>query len=44
MRRFVCLVSLVIWEWLSKNPVIEVRFFKSFNYLSSNLMMFTLGF
>ncbi len=39
----VCLVSLVIWEWFSKNPIIEVKLFKDFNYLSSNLMMFTLG-
>jgi DHA2 family multidrug resistance protein len=39
----VCLVSLVIWEWFRNNPIIEVRLFKSFNYLSSNLMMFTLG-
>ncbi|HEX8802393.1 MAG TPA: DHA2 family efflux MFS transporter permease subunit, partial [Terriglobales bacterium] len=39
----VCLVSLVIWEWFSKHPIIEVRLFKSFNYLSSNLMMFCLG-
>ncbi|HTS59121.1 MAG TPA: DHA2 family efflux MFS transporter permease subunit [Terriglobales bacterium] len=39
----VCLVSLVIWEWFSKNPIIEIRLFKSFNYLSANLMMFTLG-
>jgi len=39
----VCLVSLVIWEWFSKAPVIDVRLFKKFNYLSSNLMMFTLG-
>ncbi len=39
----VCLVSLVIWEWFSKHPIIEVRLFKSFNYLSANLMMFTLG-
>jgi MFS transporter, DHA2 family, multidrug resistance protein len=39
----VCLVSLVIWEWFSKHPIIEVRLFKSFNYLSSNLMMFSLG-
>jgi DHA2 family multidrug resistance protein len=39
----VCLVSLVIWEWFSKHPIIEVRLFKSFNYLSSNVMMFTLG-
>jgi DHA2 family multidrug resistance protein len=39
----VCLVSLVIWEWFSKHPIIEVRLFKSFNYLSANLMMFCLG-
>jgi MFS transporter, DHA2 family, multidrug resistance protein len=39
----VCLVSLVIWEWFNKHPIIEVRLFKSFNYLSSNLMMFTFG-
>ena len=39
----VCLVSLVIWEWLRKNPIIEVRLFKNFNYLSANLMMFILG-
>ena len=39
----VCLVSLVIWEWFHKEPIIEVRLFKSFNYLSSNLMMFSFG-
>jgi MFS transporter, DHA2 family, multidrug resistance protein len=39
----VCLVSLVIWEWYNRNPIIEIRLFKNFNYLSSNLMMFTLG-
>jgi DHA2 family multidrug resistance protein len=39
----VCLLSLVIWEWFHKNPVIDVRLFKNFNYLSSNLMMFTFG-
>ena len=39
----VCLISLVIWEWYSRNPIIEVRLFKNFNYLSSNMMMFTLG-
>ena len=39
----VCLVALVIWEWLRKEPIIDVRLFKNFNYLSSNLMMFTLG-
>lgn len=39
----VCLISLVIWEWFRKDPIIDVHLFKNFNYLSSNLMMFTLG-
>jgi DHA2 family multidrug resistance protein len=39
----VCLLSLVIWEWFRENPIIDVRLFKNFNYLSANLMMFTLG-
>jgi DHA2 family multidrug resistance protein len=38
-----CLISLVIWEWFNKHPIIEVRLFKNFNYLSSNLMMFNFG-
>jgi MFS transporter, DHA2 family, multidrug resistance protein len=39
----VCLISLVIWEWFHKAPIIDVRMFKSFNFASSCLMMFTLG-
>src|SRR6202051_2112760 len=39
----VCLISLVIWEWYHKAPIIDVRMFKSFNFASSSLMMFTLG-
>ena len=39
----VCLISLVIWEWFQKSPIIDVRMFKSFNFASANLMMFTLG-
>jgi DHA2 family multidrug resistance protein len=39
----VCLVSLVIWEWFQKAPIIDVRMFKNFNFASANLMMFTLG-
>src|ERR1700674_5634876 len=39
----VCLISLVIWEWYQKAPIIDVRMFKSFNFASANLMMFTLG-
>ena len=39
----VCVISLVIWEWRQKAPIIDVRMFKSFNFASSSLMMFTLG-
>jgi DHA2 family multidrug resistance protein len=39
----VCLIALVIWEWFQKAPIIDVRMFRSFNFASSNLMMFTLG-
>jgi len=39
----VCLISLVIWEWFQKAPIIDVRMFKSFNFASASLMMFTLG-
>ena len=39
----VCLISLVIWEWFQKAPIIDVRMFKNFNFASSSLMMFMLG-
>lgn len=39
----VCLVSLAIWEWFHKDPIIDVRLFKNFNFLSANAMMFVLG-
>jgi DHA2 family multidrug resistance protein len=39
----VCLISLVIWEWHQKAPIIDVRMFKNFNFAFSSLMMFTLG-
>jgi DHA2 family multidrug resistance protein len=39
----VCLISLVVWEWFQKAPIIDVRMFKSFNFASANLMMFALG-
>ena len=39
----VCLIGLVIWEWYQKAPIIDVKMFKSFNFASANLMMFTLG-
>lgn len=37
------LVSLVIWEWFHKHPIIEVRLFKNMNFLGANAMMFMLG-
>jgi DHA2 family multidrug resistance protein len=39
----ISLISLVIWEWFQKAPIIDVRMFKSFNFASANLMMFMLG-
>src|SRR5262249_16721458 len=39
----VSLVSLVVWEFLAKHPIIDVRLFRNFNYLGSNVMMFLLG-
>src|ERR1700683_2514933 len=39
----VCLISLVIWEWFQKTPIIDVRMFKSFNFASASLMLFMLG-
>jgi DHA2 family multidrug resistance protein len=37
------LVSLVIWEWFHKDPIVEVRLFKNLNFLGANAMMFILG-
>ena len=39
----VCLISLVIWEFYQKAPIIDVRMFKNFNFAGSSLMMFMLG-
>jgi len=39
----VSLISLVVWEWFQKTPIIDVRMFKNFNFASSALMMFVLG-
>src|ERR1700691_1644621 len=37
------LISLAIWEWFYKNPVVDVRLFKNLNFLGANGMMFILG-
>ena len=39
----VCLISLVVWEWFAKTPIIDVRMFKNFNFASASLMLFMLG-
>jgi MFS transporter, DHA2 family, multidrug resistance protein len=39
----VCLVSLAVWEWYHKSPIIDVRMFKSFNFASASVMLFMLG-
>jgi MFS transporter, DHA2 family, multidrug resistance protein len=38
-----CLVSLVIWEWYAKAPIIDVKMFRNFNFASASLMLFMLG-
>ena len=38
--RFIGLVSLALWEWFHKNPIIDVRLFQNLNFLSANAMMF----
>jgi len=37
------LVSLVIWEWFQKEPIVDVRLFKVYNFASCSLMFFVLG-
>jgi MFS transporter, DHA2 family, multidrug resistance protein len=37
------LIALVVWEWLAPRPIIDVRLFKSFNFLGANAMMFLVG-
>jgi MFS transporter, DHA2 family, multidrug resistance protein len=39
----VALVALFFWEWFHDHPVIDVRLFKHFNFLTTNLMMFGFG-
>jgi MFS transporter, DHA2 family, multidrug resistance protein len=37
------LVSLVIWEWFYKKPIVDVHLFKNLNFAGANAMMFVLG-
>jgi MFS transporter, DHA2 family, multidrug resistance protein len=38
------LISMVIWEWFQKEPVVDVHLFKRFNFASCNVMLFAFGF
>jgi MFS transporter, DHA2 family, multidrug resistance protein len=37
------LVSLVIWEWRQKAPIVDVRLFTNFNVATTNVMFLMLG-
>src|SRR5271169_1165794 len=37
------LVSLVIWELYSKDPIIDIRMYRSSNFVQANVMIFILG-
>src|SRR6267154_1720138 len=37
------LISLVLWEWFHKEPIVDVRLFKNFNFAASSLMFLMLG-
>lgn len=39
----ISLIALVIWEWFRKEPLVDVRLFKIFNFASCNVMFFALG-
>jgi MFS transporter, DHA2 family, multidrug resistance protein len=37
------LISMVIWEWFYKRPIVDVHLFKNINFAGANAMMFVLG-
>lgn len=39
----ISLIFLVVWEWLHRDPIMDLRLFKNFNFAMANLMMFILG-
>ena len=39
----ICLISLVVWEYFHRDPIMDLRLFKNSNFAMANLMMFTLG-
>jgi DHA2 family multidrug resistance protein len=39
----ICLISLVVYEWFRKDPIVDVRLFKNSNFSTANMMMFMVG-
>jgi len=37
------LLSMVIWEWFQKHPIVDVRLYRDLNFLGANAMIFVLG-
>jgi DHA2 family multidrug resistance protein len=37
------LVSLVVWEWRHDEPIVDVRLYRSVNFLGTSAMIFVLG-
>jgi DHA2 family multidrug resistance protein len=40
---FICLITLVIYEWRHTAPIVDVRLFKNVNFASANTVMFMVG-
>ncbi len=38
-----CLSFLVVWEWFEKDPIVDVKLFKYFNFATSTMMMLFIG-
>lgn len=39
----ICLVSLVVWEWRRRDPIVDVRLFRNANFAAANFLMFMAG-
>jgi MFS transporter, DHA2 family, multidrug resistance protein len=39
----ICLVSLVIYEWFHKEPIVDVRLFRNANFATASMTMFVVG-
>ena len=39
----ICLIGLVYWELVVRDPILDVRLFKNFNFATASVMMFMVG-